>query len=150
MTARKTPRSVLAVLAILALAGAACSSGGGSTSPTTPTGTPTSTGPRPSSPAVLTILTPTNGQVVHGTTVELKVKLEHAKVVPATTTHIIPTQGHLHVILDDQLISMNFSTSQLISDLTPGQHLLKVEFVASDHLPWNPRIIAAVAFQVKP
>lgn len=150
MMERTNARLSVALLVVLAIAGAACSSGGGSSSPTGPAGSPTSTGPRPSSPAVLTILTPTNGQVVHGTTVELKVKLEHAKVVPATTTHIVPTQGHLHVILDDQLISMNFSTSQLISDLTPGQHLLKVEFVASDHLPWNPRIIAAVAFQVKP
>jgi hypothetical protein len=148
MTARTNPRLVAAFVAILAVAGVACSSGGGSTSPTTPTGTATSTGPRPSSPATLTILSPTNGQVVHGTTVELKVLLKNAKVVPATTTHIVPTQGHLHVILDNRLISMNFTTSQLITDLTPGQHLLKVEFVASDHLPWDPRIIAGVAFQV--
>ena len=126
----------------------ACSSGGGSSSSTPPTSIPTSSGPRPSSPAQITILSPTNGQVVHGTTVQLKVLLKNAKVVPATTTHIVPTQGHLHVILDNQLISMNFSTHQLIPNLTPGQHLLKVEFVASDHLPWNPRIIAGVAFEV--
>ncbi|MGZ4154515.1 MAG: hypothetical protein ACXVQ0_08540 [Actinomycetota bacterium] len=151
MTTTGNVRRLIMVLALilLVLAGVACSSGGGSSSSAPPTGAPTSSGPRPSSPATITIVSPTNGQVVHGTTVELKVLLKNAKVVPATTTHIVPTQGHLHVILDDQLISMNFATSQLIANLTPGQHLLKVEFVASDHLPWNPRIIAAVAFQVK-
>jgi hypothetical protein len=28
-------------------------------------------------------------------------------------------------------------------------HVLRVEFVASDHLPFNPRIFTAVTFQVK-
>jgi hypothetical protein len=37
----------------------------------------------------------------------------------------------------------------LLSNLTPGQHLLKVEFVASDHAPFDPRVIAAVAFEVQ-
>ena len=61
----------------------------------------------------------------------------------------MPDEGHLHVILDDQLISMTGDTQQVLTDLTPGQHLLKVEFVASDHFPFDPRVIAAVAFEVK-
>ena len=97
----------------------------------------------------LTIVTPTNGQVVHGTTVQMKVSLKDATIVPATTTDIVPDEGHLHVILDDQLISMTGETTQLLANLTPGQHLLKVEFVASDHAPFDPRVIAAVAFEVQ-
>ena len=77
------------------------------------------------------ILSPKNGQLVRGTTVEMKVSLKDATIVPATTTDIVPDEGHLHVILDDQLISMTGDTSQLLANLTPGQHLLKVEFVAS-------------------
>jgi hypothetical protein len=99
---------------------------------------------------VLTILAPKNGEVIHGTSVDLRVRLQHAKIVPATTTHITPTQGHLHVILDDQLISMTQGTDQQVSGLTPGLHRIQVEFVASDHAPFDPRVIAIVSFQVKP
>ena len=79
----------------------------------------------------------------------MKVRLRDATIVPATTADIVPDEGHLHVILDDQLISMTGQTTQLLSNLTPGQHLLKVEFVASDHAPFDPRVIAAVAFEVQ-
>lgn len=117
--------------------------------PTTTSASPTTAPSRPASTAKLEIVSPTNGEVIHGTTVELKVSLKDAKIVPASTTDIVPDEGHLHVILDDQLITMTGDTTQLIADLTPGQHLLKVEFVASDHAPFDPRVIAAVAFEVK-
>jgi hypothetical protein len=125
----------------------ACGSGDAS-SPGTSSAAPTVSANRPASTAKLSIDTPTNGQVVHGTTVQLKVSLKGAKIVPATSATIVPDEGHLHVILDDQLISMTGATTQLLSNLTPGQHLLKVEFVASDHAPFDPRVIAAVAFEV--
>ena len=137
----------VAACAVFALMAVGCSSGP-SASPTTSSPTPTSAN-RPASPAKLSIVSPRNGQIVHGTTVELKVILKDAKIVPATTADIVPDEGHLHVILDDRLISMTGDTQQLIGDLTPGQHLLKVEFVASDHAPFDPRVIAAVAFEVK-
>jgi hypothetical protein len=130
----------------LALVATACGGGGPTTSSPTPTVNPN----RPASTAKLSIVSPKNGQIVHGTTVELKVKLVDAKIVPATTTDIVPNEGHLHVILDDQLVSMTGDTQQLLANLEPGQHLLKVEFVASDHAPFDPRVIAAVAFEVKP
>ena len=140
-------RSLLVVSVVFALS--ACGSGG-STPPTTSSPTPTVSADRPASPAKLTIISPKNGQVVHGTTVQMKVSLKDATIVPATSATIVPDEGHLHVILDDQLISMTGDTTQLLSNLTPGQHLLKVEFVASDHAPFDPRVIAAVAFEVQP
>ena len=139
----------LVAAAVMAFALSACSSGDTS-SPPASSATPTVSANRPASPAKLSIITPKNGQVVSGTTVEMKVSLKDAKIVPATSATIVPDEGHLHVILDDQLISMTGDTSQLLSNLTPGQHLLKVEFVASDHAPFDPRVIAAVAFEVKP
>jgi hypothetical protein len=33
--------------------------------------------------------------------------------------------------------------------VAPGQHTLRVEFVASDHLPFDPRVISEVVFEVK-
>jgi hypothetical protein len=147
---------VLALAVTMAACGGSSGGSGGSTGATSTTGPPGSTtssesiGPRPSSPAVLTILAPKNGEVINGTSVDLRVRLQHAKIVPATTTHITPTQGHLHVILDDQLISMTQGTEQQVTGLTPGLHRIQVEFVASDHAPFDPRVIAIVSFQVKP
>ena len=147
MSHRSARASVVVAAAAFALAASACGGGDGSAGSTSST-TPTVAGNRPASTATLSILTPKNGQVVHGTSVQLKVSLKGAKIVPATSATIVPDEGHLHVILDDQLISMTGQTTQLLSNLTSGQHLLKVEFVASDHAPFDPRVIAAVAFEV--
>jgi hypothetical protein len=127
----------------------ACGGGGdgGSASPTS--STPTVAADRPASTAKLAIVSPRNGEVVHGSIVQLKVSLKDAKVVPATTTDIVPDEGHLHVLLDGELVTMTGELQQLIANLTPGQHLLKVEFVATDHAPFDPRVIVAVAFEVK-
>jgi hypothetical protein len=148
MRVRWNRGALVAVGIALALTAGACGSGDPATSPSS--ATPTVSANRPASPAKLSIVSPKDGQVVRGTTVEMKVTLKDAKIVPATSATIVPDEGHLHVILDDQLISMTGDTTQVLSNLTPGQHLLKVEFVASDHAPFDPRVIAAVAFEVKP
>jgi hypothetical protein len=129
----------------LAVVLGACSSATSASS-----GTPTApVSARPGSPAKVQIITPTNGEEIHDSTVAVKVKLIGATIVQATSTNIVPTQGHLHLYLDDQIESMNFSTATTIGDVSPGLHTLKVEFVASDHLPFDPRVIAQVAFEVR-
>jgi hypothetical protein len=141
--ARRAPGTLGAVLAVALLA-SACSKGsdaaGGTPSPYV----------RPSTPAKVAILSPRNGEVVHGSDVKIKVQLTGAKIVPATTTHIVPTEGHLHVYLDDQIVSMNFKLTGDIGNVTPGMRVLRVEFVASDHLPFDPRVFTAVTFEAKP
>jgi hypothetical protein len=124
---------------------ASCTSSGvaDTPSPSTPT-----SGGRPASTAKLSILSPTNGQVIHGGTVALKVSLKDAKIVPATSAVLKPNEGHLHVILDNLLISMTTGLQISIPNVPPGPHLLKVEFVANDHAPFDPRVIAAVAFRM--
>jgi hypothetical protein len=136
-----------AVVAALLLA--AC---GGSSDGTTGavTGSTASSQDRPSSTARLSIAAPKVDQVVHGSSVDLRVRLKDAKLVPATTTNIVPDEGHLHVLLDDKLISMTEGLEQTIPDVTPGPHRIQVEFVASDHAPFDPRVVAVVAFVVKP
>lgn len=145
------PRIVAALIAAVIAAGllfAACGGsgdgGGGAT------GATESTQDRPSSTARLSIVEPKVDQVVHGSTVDLKVRLKDAKLVPATTTDIVPDEGHLHVLLDDRLISMTEGLEQTIPDVTAGPHRIQVEFVASDHAPFDPRVVAVVAFEVKP
>lgn len=138
-------RSILATLA-MTLALAACSSGGGGNDPAP---SPSAPSERPSSTADLSILRPQTGEVVEGTTIVLRVALEGARVVPQTTTDISPDEGHLHVLLDDQLISMTQGLEQEIPDVAPGTHRITVEFVASDHVPFDPRVVTVVAFEVQ-
>jgi hypothetical protein len=129
---------------VLAACGSSDDGGSGATGATAPSSD------RPSSTAKLAIVLPKVGEVVHGSNVDLRVKLQDAKLVPATTTHIVPDEGHLHVILDDTLISMTQGLEQTIPDVAPGEHRIMVEFVASDHAPFDPRVVSVVAFEVKP
>ena len=147
MRRRSRGRAIIVSLSLVVLASSCGSGDAGSPSPTSPA--PTATADRPASTAKLAIVSPKNGQVIRGTTVQLKVSLKDAEVVTATTTDVVPDEGHLHVILDEQLVTMTGELEQLIANLTPGQHLLKVEFVATDHAPFDPRVIVAVAFEVK-
>jgi uncharacterized protein DUF6130 len=139
----RKPGRVVGILVPLSVAvyAAACGGGGGPS--------PTATlGARPTSTAKLSIVSPTNGQVVHGSSLELKTRLEGARIVPATSTNLRPDEGHVHVILDDSLVTMTAELQTHLADLTPGQHVLQVEFVANDHAPFNPRVIDKVSFEV--
>ncbi|MFN2595213.1 MAG: hypothetical protein ABR579_10040 [Actinomycetota bacterium] len=146
----RAPAAIAAIAAALLMVG--CGSGGGTTSGTSGDGQ-AAPAPRPSSPAQISIVTPTNGQVVKGPTVPLRIELTGAKIVQAMkmnkTMNISPTKGHIHVQLDGKLVSMNFSLHQALHDVAPGTHTLHVEFVASDHQPFDPRVFQEIAFTVK-
>ena len=135
---------IVAAAFVLSACGSSDDGGSGATGATAPSTD------RPSSTARLSIVAPKVGEVVHGSSVDLRVKLRGARIVPATTTNIVPDEGHLHVLLDDTLISMTQGTEQTIRNVTPGPHRIQVEFVASDHAPFEPRVVAVVAFEVKP
>jgi hypothetical protein len=141
----RTRHAGVAIALAAALALTAC---GGSATGSTGGGSPTPSA-RPSSPAQITIVSPKEGSVVRGPSVDVRVKLTGATIVPATTKNITPTTGHLHLSLDGKLISMNYQATQTLPDVPPGLHVLKVEFVAADHLPFNPRVITGVTFTVK-
>ena len=106
-------------------------------------------GDRPSSTGTVTIVSPANGDVIEGTSVDLRVELDDARIVPQTTREISPDEGHLHVYLDGALISMTEGTEQEVTGLTPGPHRIQVEFVAADHAPFDPRVVTIAAFQVR-
>jgi hypothetical protein len=132
------------VLVLTALVSLSCS-GGGSTN----AGGSGQPSPRPASPAKVSIVSPTDGQVVHGSTVHVAVDLTGGKIVQATSTNVVPTEGHLHVYLDGAIVGMNFGLTDDVRNVSPGIHILQVEFVASDHLPFDPRVIAQTTFEVK-
>jgi hypothetical protein len=140
-------RTVASKGAVALVVAAALLAGGCSKGSPASEGSPSALSPRPSSPATVTILSPSNGQTVKGSDVKVRVRLAGARIVPATTKHITPTTGHLHVYLDNQIVTMNFALSYDITNVSPGMHVLRVEFVASDHLPFDPRVFAAVTFE---
>jgi hypothetical protein len=140
----RTTCLALAALAVVLLG--ACSSGRGSTSAPAPT----TLAARPASTARLTILAPRNGQTLSRRASEVRLDLVGAKLVSHTTTHIRPDQGHLHLLVDGKLVAMNYGLDERLPTLTPGQHLVQVEFVAADHAPFDPRVLTQAAFTVKP
>jgi hypothetical protein len=142
---QRRARLVVSALIAFALLAAGCGSGG-----TTPDSPSPSSVTRPSSIAKLSILSPRNGSVVKGSTVHLELSLQGAQIVKQTSTDLSPDKGHVHVLLDGSLISMNYSLGDEIPDVGPGTHRIEVEFVATDHAPFDPRVTAVTSFQVKP
>ena len=138
------PRLFVAVA--LAVLVAACSQPGTPTQAAAPSG---SLAPRPSSPATVEILQPTANSTVTGTSVHIVLKLTGATIVQQTTTAIKPDEGHVHLYVNNVLVSMNYGLEQDIP-VQPGSLVLKAEFVASDHAPFNPRVWSPeVIFTVK-
>jgi len=130
-----------AVVVLVALLAGACSPAAPATTLTpTTSGAPLgSLGLRPSSPATVAIVEPAAGARITGTTVHVLITLTGVTILQATTTTITPTTGHVHLYVDNQLVSMNYGVEQDIP-VTPGSHVLKAEFVAADHAPFNPRV----------
>lgn len=138
--------AVTTVLAALALA--ACADGGaGGASPPPAT---SAVAERPSSPAKLAIVSPRNGQTVRQDHPELRLDLRGAEVVSQTSTRVRGDQGHLHLSVDGKLVNMNYGLRAKLPPLSPGQHVVQVEFVAADHIPFEPRIMTQAAFEVAP
>jgi hypothetical protein len=142
----------IALSVVLALLLAACSSGT-PTSQSNGTPAPASSGApavgspglRPSSPAVVTITQPKNGAEVTGDTVHVVLSLTGATIVTQTTTSITPTEGHVHLFVDNVLVSMNYGLEQDLP-IHPGTYVLKAEFVAADHAPFSPRVLSPEVF----
>lgn len=108
-----------------------------------------STGFRPSSPAVVAIVKPTAGETVTGTSVHVVVSLTGAQIVSATSTNVRPDQGHVHLYVDNVLVSMNYGLEQDLP-VHSGTYVLKAEFVAADHAPFSPRVWSPdILFTVK-
>jgi hypothetical protein len=100
---------------------------------------------RPSSPALLTITEPASGAQLSGTSVHVVLTLVGAKIVSSTTTDIRPDEGHIHLFVNNALVSMNYALEQDFP-VVPGTYVLKAEFVAADHAPFNPRVWSPEVF----
>ena len=147
-------RPLLVLLTALLVCVTACGSatpGGDPSSSATAAPTPYPTpsgglGHRPSTPVKISLLAPTNGEVVHGTTLVVKVSIAGGMVTTVTTGDITPTKGHVHLYLNNQLILMSYTLSQPIT-VKPGlEYTMYAEFVAQDHFPFAPRDVTPTIF----
>ena len=91
------------------------------------------------------IVQPAAGATLTGTSVHIVLKLTGAQIVSTTSTDIRPDQGHVHLYVDNVLYSMNYGLEQDLP-VHPGTYVLKAEFVASDHFPFNPRVVSPEVF----
>lgn len=113
--------------------------------------TATSSGPRPSSTATLAIDRPAFGLTVSGRQVEVVMTLDGGRVVDSASTRLTPDTGHIHLSIDGRLVSMTYGLVQVadVQELSPGEHTLDAEFVAADHGPFDPRVVATTTFTIE-
>jgi hypothetical protein len=111
---------------------------------------------RPTSTATVSIVTPSDGQVFQGNpaqagtvSVPVVVRLQGGHIVPFSSTKLTDDTGHIHVYVDGIIATMSAGLHTTIP-VTPGHHTLTAEFVAVDHIPFDPRVRATVRFDVQP
>ena len=103
---------------------------------------------RPRSTATLRFLSPVAGAIITGRTLQVRLQLTGGKIIPQTSLDLTPDRGHVHLILDGRVVSMAYGLDQNVV-VTSGDHLLQAEFVATDHFPFNPRVVTSATFTVK-
>jgi hypothetical protein len=116
-----------------------------------PNATPATSSARIASTATLAFRRPPSGATVSGPELEVVLDLEGGRVIDQTTAAITPDTGHIHLSVDGTLVSMTYGTEQLL-DLTPyqaGRHTLTAEFVAADHAPFSPPVLATETFTLR-
>jgi hypothetical protein len=106
---------------------------------------------RPSSSAHISFVSPVQGQTIHGagTSIEVELKLDGGIIVPGSSLHLVPNEGHIHLYLDGTLVQMIGGLHASLS-ASPGSHTLRADFVALDHGPFKPPVTTQVTFQVGP
>ena len=105
-------------------------------------------GPRPASTATLAFRAPADGAAASGDRLPVTLDLRGGRVTDRASTDLDPGLGHIHLSVDGRLVSMTSATSSTVdlAGLAPGEHALEAEFVAADHGPFSPRVVARVSF----
>jgi hypothetical protein len=132
---------------MLTMLAAGCGSSAKNANQTSGPGAPST---RPSTPATLQIVSPAPNDRT-GPDVDVTMLLRGAHLAPPTQTGgaVRPNVGHIHLSVDGSLVAMPLRLAEQLPRLRPGPHTVLAEFVASDHLPFDNRVVAAVSFDVR-
>ena len=102
----------IAVISMIGIMMALAACGGGSQKASN-SPTPTASLTRLASTGHLTIVSPTPNEVIHGSTLHVKVTLTGARIVSQTTNAVTPDTGHIHVSIDGKITSQDFDQTNL-------------------------------------
>jgi hypothetical protein len=104
---------------------------------------------RPRSTAKIAIVQPQANDTVHGR-LTVRLRLFGGRITKqVSATDLPPDEGHVHLSIDGQIQTMTFGLEQKLKAPKPGRHILQAEFVAKDHGPFSPRVLAATPFTVR-
>lgn len=103
--------------------------------------------PRPKSTATLTITTPQPSETV-SSPFTVQMDLQGGRIIALASKKLEADTGHIHVLIDGRLESQTAGLSQELT-AEPGDHLVQAEFVAADHSPFNPRVLASVTVTIQ-
>jgi hypothetical protein len=101
---------------------------------------------RPSTAAVLDVISPTEGQHFRSNAVPVRVSVRGGGLAPANVNKLEAGKGHLQISVDRILITRASNEVQVVQ-VANGNHAVLVEYVAGDHLPFCPKV--AVTRNVK-
>jgi Domain of unknown function (DUF4399)/Family of unknown function (DUF6130) len=132
--------SVVLLVAAFAVGTGAFALGGSST-------TPTGTVAAPKGLSVKITAPEDGSSVPAGRPLSVETKVTGGELTTASQASD-PTQGHLHVFVDDQLVSMPTTSVQEL-ELEPGKHTIVVEFTTADHRSFDPRVSDTVEVTAK-
>ena len=96
---------------------------------------------RPSSTARISILAPAGDVQLTSGKLPVKLGLEGGRVLSEATKALKADEGHIHLSLDGKLQEMLYQLDTEVP-IGPGRHVLEAEFVAGDHAPFSPRVVA--------
>jgi len=105
----------------------------------------------------LTVVGPTDGEVIQASAVTVQFTVSDFKIVPSTVPVSEagkqpeanrPGEGHLHFVLDLQpLVVWEHADAYTFKDLPPGQHQLMVELANNDHASLSPPVMKQIRFE---
>ncbi len=131
-----------ATVTLLAACGAAASP---SASPPTASQSPVLAN-RPASAAHIWFISPPGSETITGTVLHIDVGISGAQLTTSTSTNITSTLGHIHLYTDHALTYMNYKPTLDLPVVPGATYAIYAEFVATDHFPFNPRIITPTIF----
>src|SRR5207245_1084888 len=103
---RASTRGLLLASIVVVVAGCSNPTSGATPSPTASY----NPGARPSSPARVRFVQPQDQALLPAGIIHIELALDGGTIVKQTTTHITSTTGHIHFLVNGQLVAMNYST----------------------------------------